>query len=57
MNVSPKVDFVEDNESDHMPPKIQGVRVIVDATKMNGILKKKFYFQFFFQTFSSKLLI
>lgn len=41
MNVSPKVDFVEDNESGHMPPKIQGVRVIVDATKMNGIFEKK----------------
>ncbi|XP_055304606.1 uncharacterized protein LOC129569598 isoform X2 [Sitodiplosis mosellana] len=35
-NVSPKVDFVEDNNSEHVPPKIQGVRVIVDATKMNG---------------------
>ncbi|XP_031629432.1 uncharacterized protein LOC116344806 isoform X2 [Contarinia nasturtii] len=36
VNVSPKVDFVEDNKSEHVPPKIQGVRVIVDATKMNG---------------------
>lgn len=37
-NVSPKVDFVEDNDGDPIPPKIQGVRVIVDATKMNGII-------------------
>lgn len=37
-NVSPKVDFIEDNKGDLIPPKIQGVRVIVDATKMNGNL-------------------
>lgn len=37
-NVSPKVDFIEDNNGDPIPPKIQGVRVIVDATKLNGIL-------------------
>lgn len=39
--MNPKVDFVEDNKSDHVPPKIQGVRVIVDATKMNGIFTTK----------------
>lgn len=36
--MSPKVDFIEDNNGDPIPPKIQGVRVIVDATKLNGIL-------------------
>lgn len=33
VNVSPKVDFVEDNRGEQIPPKIQGVRVIVDAMK------------------------
>lgn len=33
VNVSPKVDFVEDNNGELIPPKIQGVRVIVDAMK------------------------
>lgn len=33
VNVSPKVDFVEDNRGELIPPKIQGVRVIVDALK------------------------
>lgn len=33
VNVSPKVDFVEDNKGELIPPKIQGVRVIVDAMK------------------------
>lgn len=31
--MSPKVDFVEDNKGEAVPPKIQGVRVIVDAMK------------------------
>lgn len=46
MNVSPKVDFIEDNQSEHVPPKIQGVRVIVDATKMNGIIRIRIRFIF-----------
>lgn len=40
--MNPKVDFMEDNESERVPPKIQGVRVIVDATQMNGIEKRRF---------------
>lgn len=36
-NVSPRVDFIEEKD-DLIPPKIQGVRVIVDATKLNGII-------------------
>lgn len=31
--MSPRVDFVEDNKGEPIPPKIQGVRVIVDAMK------------------------
>lgn len=45
-NVSPKVDFIEDNQSEPVPPKIQGVRVIVDATKMNGTFQMDYYSQF-----------
>lgn len=50
VNVSPKVDFIEDNQSEHVPPKVQGIRVIVDAGKMNGswIKNAKIYAHFFF---------
>lgn len=56
-NVNPKVDFIEDNKSDHVPPKIQGVRVIVDASKMNGTnnLNLKCLFQQQFEKFIDKI--
>lgn len=38
VGVSPNVDFIEDNKSDRVPSKIQGVRVIVDAPQMNSKL-------------------
>lgn len=38
VKVSPKVDFVDDSKEDgtktKVPPKIQGVRVVVDTTKI-----------------------
>lgn len=43
MGVNPKVDFVEDSNNERVPPKIQGIRVIVDTSKMSGN-NLKFYF-------------
>lgn len=36
VSVSPQLDFVENNESEQVPPKIHGVRVIVDAKNLKG---------------------
>lgn len=36
VSVSPKIDFVDDSKNDPIPPKIQGLRVIVDTSKMSG---------------------
>lgn len=41
VSVSPQLDFVEDNKSEQMPPKIHGVRVIVDAKNLKG----KYFFR------------
>lgn len=46
VSVSPKVDFLEDDKNDQVPPKIQGVRVIVQANKFND---GKFYLIYSFQ--------
>lgn len=45
MSVSPHVDFVEDNKSDQMPPKVQGIRVILDAKTLKGNLVFLFDFE------------
>lgn len=41
LSVDPKLEFIDENKKDNTAPKIQGVRVIVDTSKINSKLGGK----------------
>lgn len=43
MDVNPKLEFVNDGKKETMAPKIQGVRVIVDTSKINSKIEGEFH--------------